>query len=113
VSKFIFPSSPCSIRIYIKYKSLLQFTKESRFLSSVTLGKDYFTLGRLLPSVTLGKTFAECNTRQIFHRQRVLCRIDFAECRKTLSKLRIEKYKNSKTVFKLRIEKYKNSKIVF
>jgi hypothetical protein len=63
--------------------------------------------------------FAEClrhsakNTWQIFHRQRVLCRVlfrtlgkDFAECqkntrqRKILGKLRIEKNKkNSKTFF--------------
>jgi hypothetical protein len=35
---------------------------------SKTLDKGYFTLG---------KGFAECNTRQRFHRQRVLCRVLF------------------------------------
>jgi hypothetical protein len=64
---------------------------------SKTLGKDYFTLG---------KGFAECkNTRQRFHRQRVLCRVLFfghsAKCQKALGKLRIEKIKkNSKIFFK-------------
>jgi hypothetical protein len=50
------------------------------------------------------------NTRQIFHRQRVLCRVLFSDTRqrlcrvskKTLGKLRIEKIKkNSKTFFKI------------
>jgi hypothetical protein len=41
--------------------------------------------------------FAECTTRQIFYQQRILYRVlfwtleDFAECRKALGKLRIEK----------------------
>jgi hypothetical protein len=55
---------------------------------SKTLGKGYFTLG---------KGFAECNTRQIFHRQMVLCRVLFSDTRqrKTLGKLRIEKLKKT------------------
>jgi hypothetical protein len=57
---------------------------------SKTLDKGHFTLG---------KAFAECNTRQIFYRQRVLCRVLFSDTRerKTLGKLRIEKKpKNTK-----------------
>jgi hypothetical protein len=59
---------------------------------SKTLGKGYFTLG---------KAFAECNTRQIFHRQMVLCRVlFFGHSAKTLpsvkkhsANFRIEKIK--------------------
>jgi hypothetical protein len=42
---------------------------------SKTLGKGYFTLG---------KAFAECNTRQIFYRQKVLCRVLFSDTRQRL-----------------------------
>jgi hypothetical protein len=48
--------------------------------------------------------FAECNTRQTFYRQRVLCWVLFSDTRKRkpLDKLRIEKIqKNSKTFFKI------------
>jgi hypothetical protein len=71
---------------------------------SKTLSKGYFTLG---------KGFAECNTQQRTLGKdfigkgflpsaffRTLDK-DFAECQKTLGKLRIEKIKkNSKTFFK-------------
>jgi hypothetical protein len=62
---------------------------------------------KALPSVTLGKEHSPNissakNTRQIFHRQRVLCRVLFWTLGKEKhSKLRIEKIKkNSKTFFK-------------
>jgi hypothetical protein len=61
---------------------------------SKTLDKGYFTLG---------KAFAECNTRQIFHRQRVFCRVLFSDTRQRLC--RMSKNTRKKTLGKLRIEK--------
>jgi hypothetical protein len=60
----------------------------------ITTGKCYFTLG---------KGFAECNTRQRFHRQRVLCRVLFSDTRQRLC--RVSKNTRQKKHSKLRIEK--------
>jgi hypothetical protein len=58
------------------------------YLNRVTLGKDYFTLEKLLPSVTLDKYFIG---KGFFAEYFFLTlRKDFAECQKTLGKLRIE-----------------------
>jgi hypothetical protein len=107
VSQNIFQSVLISSNLYgLKItKQSLHYRNRVLCRVSKTLGKGYFTLG---------KCFAECNTRQRFQRQRVLCRVLFSDTRqrlyrvskstrqrKTLGKLRIEKIKkNSKTFFK-------------
>jgi hypothetical protein len=56
---------------------------------SKTLGKGYFTLD---------KAFAECNTRQIFYRQRVLCRVLFSDTQQIKNRKKSKKIEN---IFKI------------
>jgi hypothetical protein len=66
---------------------------------SKTFGKCYFTLG---------KAFAECNTRQRFHRQSLLCRVLFSDTRQRLCRVS-KSTRQRKTLGKLRIEKIKKT----